>query len=180
MRQQFRIVPAIAQLLLARSGRALHNARGIAADGRRKMLRNPGFGRAGHAVQQQRAIRGQRRHGHFYQTARTDIFGADRKAVLQRAAQQIGAHRPGGQFPVLGTRMRILTLEGLQFPGVELLGMLTQKLACGRLFLHDGSPSLCFFRGKGRCFRFLFELHAEGPYFFKFLTFLLEQGRVRQ
>ena len=75
------VVPAVADRLLGRAGRALHEQRRVAADGRGQVLGHPGLGGAGHAEQQQRAVGGEGGDGDLDDAARADVLGCDHGAV---------------------------------------------------------------------------------------------------
>ena len=133
MGQQLGIVPAIAQLLFAGAGRALDQHGGVAADSRRQMLGHPGLGRTRHAIQQQCTVGGQRGDGNLHQARIADVLGADLKAIAQAAAHQVLQHRPGRELPVRRTRPVVHLLQGIEFFGKLLFGVLTQDLAHGVL-----------------------------------------------
>ena len=93
------VVPAVAQRLLGRARRALHHEGRRAADGRGEVLAHPRLGRARHAEQQERPVGGQRGDGDLDQTARPEVLRGDLGAVGERAAEQVGRHRPRRQPP---------------------------------------------------------------------------------
>ena len=125
--KKFGIVPAVAHLLLARAGRALNDARGITADGRRQMFRHPRLRRTRHAVQKKRAVGGQRGHGDFHETTTAYVLGRHLETVVQRAAHKIDAHGPGRDLPVCGARMRIGLFQFVKFLGKLLFGVLPKN-----------------------------------------------------
>ena len=100
--EQLRVVPAVADGLLGRARRALHQQRRVAADGGREVLGHPRLRGAGHAEQQQGAVRGERGHGDLDDAARPDVLRRDHRAVRQRAAEQVRRHGPGREPPAAG------------------------------------------------------------------------------
>ncbi|MPM57272.1 hypothetical protein SDC9_104094 [bioreactor metagenome] len=131
VRQQLRVVPAIAQLFFAGARRALHQQRGIAAHRRRQVLGHPRLGRARNAIQQQRAVGGQRGHGDLHEARIADVLGRDFHAVLQRATHQVLQHGPGRELPARRTRAVIDLRQRLQFVRKLLFCMLAKNLAHG-------------------------------------------------
>ena len=117
--QQPGVVPAVADGLLGRARRALDEEGGVAGDGGGEMLRHPGLGRAGHAEEQQGPVGGQRGDGHLDEAALADVLGRDLGAVGQRAAEQVGGHRPGRQPPAGRSRPVVGGGQRGQLGGVD-------------------------------------------------------------
>ena len=91
--EQPRVVPAVADRLLAGAGRALDEQRRVAADRGGEVLRQPALGRARHAEQQQRAVGRERRDGDLDEPAVADVLGRDRRS-RRRACRRAGSRRP--------------------------------------------------------------------------------------
>ena len=80
----------------------------------------------GQPEQQQRPVGGQRRHGDLHEPARADVLRRDRRAVGQRAAEQVGDDRPRRQPPVRRARAVVGRGQRGQLVGVLLLGVRAQ------------------------------------------------------
>ena len=88
------VVPAVANGFFARARGALDQQFRIAGNGRGQMLGDPRFAGAGNAHEQQGAVGGKRGNGDFDEATVANIFGLDLKAIVKRAAQNVGGHRP--------------------------------------------------------------------------------------
>ena len=140
VREKLSVVPAVADLVLVRSGGALDDHGGVARNGGRQMLRHPRLGRARHAQQQQCAIGGERGDGRLYQAARADILGADLGAVRSLAAQQVSEDGLRRHRPAFGA-LPLLFAERLDLSGVSRLGGRAKGGGVGLRSGHAFTPS---------------------------------------
>ena len=90
LREQQRVVPAVAQLVLGGAGGALHGQRAGAADGGGQQLGQHRLGGAGLADQQQAALAGERDHAPLDQRALADELRVDGEL-----GRQPGPRAPG-------------------------------------------------------------------------------------
>ena len=79
--EQAGVVPAVADRLLGRARRALHEQGRVAGDGGGEVLADPGLGRAGHAEEQERPVGGEGGDGDLDEPALADVLRRDLGAV---------------------------------------------------------------------------------------------------
>ena len=92
------------------------------------MLRNPTFSGAWQADQQQGAVGSQGGDGDLDHPPTADVLWLDHGAIAKGATKNIGSHGPGRKPPASRARAVVLALQGAQFLGVLMLGMLTEAL----------------------------------------------------
>ncbi|CAL2064558.1 hypothetical protein GPN2_13300 [Streptomyces murinus] len=137
LREQQGVVPAVLQLVLRRTRRALHDQPAGSAHGGGQQLRQHGLGGAGLADEQQAPLPGERDDTPFHQRAVADELAADlqppRHSVRHRgvlgqtqrlpaAAHHEGDHGPGREPPGGRPRTGIVSREERQLGGVPVLG----------------------------------------------------------
>ena len=87
--------------------------------------------RSRNPVRRERPIRRQRSDRRFDDAAVPDILGGHRKAVVQFAAEQVGADGPRGKLPVGGTLAGVGFFEFFQLLGELLFGVVPQLVFVG-------------------------------------------------
>ncbi|MNI11421.1 hypothetical protein D3C73_645680 [compost metagenome] len=107
-------------MLFTGSGRALHYKSRVAVDGRRQILRQPGFGRTRLADQQQRPVRDQCGDRHFDQARVADVFGRydlfAGLAACDKSQHRTRRHLPASRdiaFVLLAQRLQLLPVQYL-------------------------------------------------------------------
>ena len=76
-RDQHRVVPGVADLLLGGAGGALHDLGRVAVDGGRQVLGEPDLAVPGSPISKKRPVGDQRRDGDFDQPRMADVLGRD-------------------------------------------------------------------------------------------------------